>query len=264
MSVMAPELCLIRGGGDLATGVAWRLHRAGYPVIVSELERPLTVRRTVALSSAVADGLVSIEGMVGRRAESGDAKKIAHSGEVAVVVAPELLRVGAGVLVDARMAKRNIDTRIDDAPLVIGLGPGFTANHDCHVVIETMRGPRLGRALWEGSAEPNTGSPGLVDGHGSERVLRAPMDGIVEWSCEIGDPVRAGQRIGFVAGEAVRAPFDGVIRGLIRDSQPVDARMKIGDVDPRMDVTYNEISDKALAIGGGVMEAVLTWQNQSR
>ncbi len=261
---MAAELCLVRGGGDLATGVVWRLTKAGYPVVVTELANPLTVRRTVALSSAVTDGLVVVEGLVGRKTAAVDAERVARSGEVAVVVAPELLSLGAAVVVDARMAKRNIDSSMTDGSLVVGLGPGFTAGRDCHVVIETMRGSRLGRALWEGSAEPNTGTPGIVGGHGAERVIRAPAEGVVGWSCVIGDRVTEGQAIGSVGEQPVRAPFDGVVRGLIGAEQSVSAGLKIGDVDPRMDVNCNEISDKALAIGGGVMEAVATWQNQSR
>jgi xanthine dehydrogenase accessory factor len=167
------------------------------------------------------------------------------------------------VAIDARLAKRNIDTAIDDAALVISLGPGFTAGEDCHAVIETMRGPRLGRAIWSGSAAPNTGTPGRIGGRGSERVLRSPADGTVRWSCGIGDVVSKGQQIGVVGDAVILAPFEGLVRGLIRDAQQVQEGAKVGDVDPRVDARYDEISDKALAVGGGVLEAVLTWQNQS-
>jgi xanthine dehydrogenase accessory factor len=261
-------LCVIRGGGDLATGVAWRLNRAGIAVVVTELPAPLTVRRSVALSTAVTDGSIEIEGMVGRFAPSiTEAVNLARSGGdvVSVVVSPDLPDVGANVVVDARLAKRNIDTSIDDAPLVIGLGPGFVAGVDCDVVVETMRGPHLGRALWVGAAQADTGTPGVVGGRGTDRVLRAPTDGVVRWCRSIGDVVDAREPLGTVDEVALQAPFAGVVRGLILDGSQVPAGLKIGDVDPRLDPTLcNEISDKALAIGGGVVEAVLWWSRRSR
>ena len=257
-------LCLLRGGGDLATGVAWRLSRAGWPVVVCELASPLTVRRTVSLSSAVTVGMVDVEGMIGRRvADPGAAIEVADGGEVAVLVSPDLPDRGhlaADVVVDARLAKRNLDTSIDDADLVVGLGPGFTAGRDCHAVVETMRGHQLGRVLWRGAAIPDTGSPAPVGGKGAERVLRAPAPGRARWAVAIGDAVTNGQVIGHVADEPVVAPFDGMVRGLIASSVEVQAGLKIGDVDARVDpVLCQQISDKALAIGGGVVEAVLTW-----
>jgi xanthine dehydrogenase accessory factor len=158
------------------------------------------------------------------------------------------------------MTKRNPDTTIDQAPLVIALGPGYTAGVDCHAVIETNRGHRLGRVIWDGAAEANTGTPGLVAGKGAERVLRAPAAGVVTWRKEIGDHVRQGELLGEVDGQPVVAPFDGVARGLIAPGTAVPVRLKIGDIDPRGDVaTCFTISEKALAIGGGVLEAVLTW-----
>jgi len=259
------HLCVIRGGGDLATGVAWRLTTAGFPVIATELGDPLTVRRTVAVSSAVRDGRISIEGMYAVLVEStAEAIQKANDGTVAVLVSPALPDIGADVVIDARLAKRNIDTTLDDAPLVVALGPGFAAGQDCHAVIETMRGSRLGRCLWQGSAEPNTGVPGIVRGRGTDRVLRAPADGQVTWVIQIGDVVRRAQVLGAVGDSEIRAPFDGVIRGLIRTGTQVKASLKIGDVDPRLDARCDEISDKALAIGGGVLEAVMTWSNLDR
>ena len=261
---MTHDLCLIRGGGDLATGVAWRLTRAGFPVVVTELAEPLTVRRTVALSTAIDDGYISIEGMVGRRAGSPDeASQIAKGGDVGVVVSAHLPHVGASVVVDARLAKLNIDTSIDDADLVVALGPGFVAGDDCNAVVETMRGPRLGRAIWSGSAAANTGTPGKVGGKGAERVLRAATSGTASWECSIGDVVDRQDVLGTVGPHTVLAPFDGLVRGLIREGQRVEVGCKIGDIDPRLDASYTEISDKALSVGGGVLEAVLTWQNRS-
>ena len=279
-------LCVLRGGGDLATGVAWRLTRAGWAVIVLELPEPLTVRRSVALSTAVTDGEVSVQQMRGVLA-STPAKAVELARELrgpsggagaAVLVAPDLAALrtaldGAGavspsspegasarldVVVDARLAKRNIDTSMDDADLVVGLGPGFTAGVDCHAVVETMRGHSLGRVIWSGSAQANTATPAMIAGRAVERVLRAPGDGVVNWDVEIGDSVSAGQRLGTVAGAAVRAGFDGVIRGAIRAGMVVSAGVKIGDLDPRCDRSACwEISDKSLAVAGGVLEAVL-------
>lgn len=262
---MADELCLIRGGGDLATGVAWRLSRAGLPVVVTELAEPLTVRRTVALSTAVTEGSVDVEGMVGRLARRPDeAVHIAFGGDIGVLVSQALPDLGADVVVDARLAKRNIDTSIDDARLVVALGPGFTAGADCDAVVETMRGQRLGRCIWDGAAAPDTGTPGAVGGKAAERVLRAPTDGTAHWKVAIGEVVDADQVLGEVDGASLAAPFAGVVRGLIRDGTRVRTGLKIGDIDPRVDTDVHEISDKALAVGGGVLEAVMTWSTRAR
>jgi len=285
------HLILLRGGGDLATGVAYRLHKAGFPLIVLELPHPLVVRRRVALATAVLEGEVAVEDLRAVRVDTVEqAWVLAMGGAIPVLVAPELTTddgsqttddrpppadgassvvrrlsstvrgLSSVVLVDARMAKRPLDTRIDQAPLVIALGPGFTAGVDCHAVIETNRGHRLGRVIWQGPAEPNTGTPGVVGGKGAERVLRAPVAGVVSWDKEIGDRVREGEMLGEVAGRPVVAPFDGVVRGLIAPGTVVPAGIKIGDVDPRGDVdACFTISEKALAIGGGVLEAILTY-----
>jgi xanthine dehydrogenase accessory factor len=273
---------LLRGGGDLSTGVAYRLHKAGFPIVIFELPRPLVVRRRVALATAVLEDHVEVEGMHGRLvAEISEALDIAKGGTIPVLVSPELPewinRAPAPspqppgpislppfpILVDARMAKRKLDTRIDQANLVIALGPGYVAGEDCHAVIETMRGHRLGRVIWRGSAFPNTGTPGIVAGKDAERVLRAPVDGVVSWRCEIGDRVVEGQQLGEIGSVAVRALFDGVLRGLIAPGSKVTAGLKVGDLDARGDVSACfTISDKALAIGGGVLEAILTWFNE--
>ena len=257
---------LLRGGGDLATGVAYRLHHAGFPVIVTELPHPLVVRRRVALATAVLEGELLVEDLRGVRAGSpAEAWDLAQTGAIPVLISPELPALPLApslTIVDARMAKRNIDTTIDQAPLVIALGPGFTAGADCHAVIETNRGHRLGRVIRQGSAEPDTGTPGIVGGKGRERVLRAPAGGTTSWRVDIGDRVREGQLMGDVAGIDIAAPFDGVVRGLIAPGTPVAAGYKIGDVDPRDDLTAPyTISDKALSIGGGVLEAILVYLN---
>jgi xanthine dehydrogenase accessory factor len=271
---------LMRGGGDLASGVAYRLHKAGFPIVVLELPQPLVVRRRVALATAVLEGEVNIEGLHARRvATLAEAWTMAQSGEIPVLVSPELpsspltspdsrpdqiqgALTPAPILIDARMAKYNIDTELDQAALVIALGPGFTAGVDCHAVVETKRGHYLGRVIWDGRALPNTGRPGNIAGKSSERVLRSPISGAVVWYLAIGDRVKEGQLIGSVAGKPIVAPFDGVIRGLIAPGIIIPAGSKIGDVDPRANVeACFTISDKALSIGGGVLEAILSWAN---
>lgn len=259
-AAVTDALVVLRGGGDLATGVAWRLTRAGFPVVACELANPLTVRRSVALSTAITEGSVDVEGMRGVRATAAEAVDLARQGVIPVLVSPELPPLGAEVVVDARMAKRPLDTTIRDAPLVVALGPGYAAGRDCHAVVETMRGPRLGRVLWSGSAAPDTGTPGKVAGHGTERVLRAPADGAARWRARIGDVVEEGAVLGTVGGREVRSPFAGVVRGLVADGTVVPAELKVGDVDPRADTDWHEISDKALSVGGGVLEAVLSWR----
>ncbi|MEW5988770.1 MAG: selenium-dependent molybdenum cofactor biosynthesis protein YqeB, partial [Chloroflexota bacterium] len=242
--------------------------QAGFPIIVLELPQPLVVRRRVALATAVLEGEVTIEGLPGRLVSTpAEALRLAYAGVIPVLVAPQLpvanYQLPITILIDARMAKRNLDTRIDQAALVIGLGPGFEAGRDCHAVIETMRGHRLGRVIWQGSALPNTGTPGLVAGKGAERVLRAPLEGVMDWRVEIGDRVKEGDLLGTVDGRPVVAPFDGVLRGLIAPGTAVPAGLKIGDLDPRGDVdACFTLSDKALAVGGGVLEVVASgkWQ----
>lgn len=260
------QLVVLRGGGDLATGVAYRLHKAGFPLVVLELAQPLVVRRRVALATAVAEKAITIEGLQGQLvADVATALILAQQGIIPVLVAPQMPDFGRPLtaVVDARMAKRNLDTSLSQAPLVVALGPGFTVGGDCHAIVETMRGHTLGRVLWQGSALPDTGTPGEVAGKGAERVLRAPVAGVVHWEKEIGDSVPEGEGIGTVAGVPVVAPFSGVLRGLIAPGTAVRQTLKIGDLDPRADRSACfTISDKALAIGGGVLEALLTWLNK--
>ncbi len=256
------QLVVVRGGGDLATGVVLRLCRAGFPVIVTELARPLTIRRTVAVSSAVSEGTFRVDGLSAVRVESpAAAVEAALFGRVPVLVDPGLpeLPVRPSVVVDARLAKRNIDTSIDDAPLVVGLGPGFTAGVDCHAVVETMRGHRLGRVIRAGSAAPDTGVPGVIGGEAGARVVRASTSGTLIWRVAIGDTVGAGEVLGDIDGEAIEAPLSGVVRGLLSEGEALQG-LKIADIDPRADAAACfEISDKSLAVGGGVVEAVLAW-----
>lgn len=259
---MRPGLVVVKGAGDLASGVAYRLVRAGWSVVMTELPWPTVVRRTVSFAQAVFDGTTSVEALRGRRAaDPREARSIAEHGEVAVLVDPSassLSWLRPDVLVDAIMAKRNTGTRIDDAPAVIGLGPGFRAAVDVHAVVETNRGHRLGRVILRGEAEADTGVPAAVDGHGADRVLRAPADGVLRAVRDIGERVRAGDVLADVADAPLLCPFDGCLRGLVQSGTLVRGGMKVGDVDPRATRDHCfTISDKALAVGGGVLEAAL-------
>lgn len=252
----------VRGGGDLASGVIARLHRAGFPAIVLELPAPLLVRRAVSFGDAVYEGVRTVEGLVARRVTIEGVEAALAAGEIPVLVDPAgaaLAALRPLVVVDARMEKRNPGTRMSDAPLVIALGPGYTAGVDCHAVIETNRGHYLGRAIWQGSAEADTGEPGSIGLKTQTRVLRAPADGHVRAHAQIGDVLAEGGLIAEVGGAEIRAPFAGALRGLIHERVPVQAGMKIGDLDPRAAPEHCfTISDKSLAIGGGVLEAVLS------
>ncbi|MCG3139224.1 MAG: hypothetical protein HDKAJFGB_00086 [Anaerolineae bacterium] len=264
MYLFPERLVLIKGGGDLGAGVAWRLYKAGFPVALTELAQPLVVRRTVAFASAVYDGEIAVEGVTAWRADSLDeARRLLDDEIIPVLIDPACnarATLRPTILIDAVMAKKNTGTHKDDAPLVIALGPGFTPNVDCHCVIETQRGHNLGRVLWDRAAEPNTGIPGEIGGKGSERVLRAPRAGVLRGLKRIGDRVQQGETLALVDDAPVMAPFDGVLRGLAHDGLHVTANLKIGDVDPRA-ARENcfTISDKALAIGGGALEAALEW-----
>ncbi len=252
-------LVVVRGAGDLGSGVIYRLYQAGYPVVATELEGPLLVRRAVSFGSAVYTGATAVEGITARRIDSTSAIWLAlRTDEIPVIVGDGWRSLQPQVIVDARIAKRNIDTDLDDAPLVIALGPGFVAGEDCHAVIETNRGHWLGRVIWRGMAEPDTRVPGNVMGVGARRVLRAPCDGYVQPQAAIGDHLAEGAIVATVADQPIVAPFEGVLRGLIHETVPVTAGLKVGDLDARNIREHCfTISDKALAIGGGVLEAIL-------
>ncbi len=258
-------LVLIRGAGDLASGIALRLHRSGFDVVMTEIAHPTAVRRTVAFCEAIVQGEQTVEDVTAVRADCWEeALLYLEQGLIPVLIDPDCAsrtQLQPAVLVDAILAKRNLGTCMSDAPVVIGVGPGFTAGQDCHAVVETMRGHTLGRVYYAGSALPDTAIPGLVGGFAGERVLRADANGAFHSVKKIGDTVRAGDVAGYVAGVPVLCQIDGVLRGLVADGVQLTKGMKSGDVDPRGQAeNCYTCSDKALAIGGGVLEAILHFQ----
>lgn len=255
-------LVLMRGAGDIASGVAVRLHRAGARIVMTDLPQPTAIRRTVSFCRALWEEEAEIEGIRARRvADAASALEVLTMGDIAVLADPQLHCLSAlrpDVLVDAVLAKKNLGTRMGNAPIVVALGPGFTAGEDCHAVVETMRGHDLGRVLFHGSALANTGVPGLLGGYAEERILRAPVDGVWRTALDIGALVQVGDVVATVADIPVYTRLSGVVRGLLRDGTPVKAGMKSGDVDPRGQADYcRTVSDKARAVGGGVLEAIL-------
>ena len=303
MNERKKPLVIVRGAGDISTGTIHRLFRAGFDLLVLESERPSAIRRKVAFSEAVYDGRATVEGVWAVRIGSAEeAARCRADGYIPLIVDPEgesIAFLKPAVVVDAILAKRNLGTRMDMAPLTIGLGPGFEAGRDVHYVIETMRGHDLGRIISEGSAAPNTGIPGMVGGYGLERVIRAPGAGIFRDGKDIGSFVKAGEVIGRIevpgsgteavettgaetpgsGAEAVettgaetpgsmagtvevRTVLTGVLRGIIRDGYPVTEGFKLADVDPRKEEQKNcfTISDKARCIAGSVLELVCAYR----
>lgn len=251
-------LVLVKGAGEHATGAAHRLFRCGFRVVMTELERPTAVRLRVSFCTAVYEGAIEVEGVPARGYALEDFAGIDGS-HVPVVVDPEctLLRLKPDVVLDARILKRNADTRIDQAPLVIGYGPGLQVGRDVHYAVETNRGHDLGRILTEGEAAPDTGVPGVLGGHGRARVLRAPGAGVFTCVRTIGDLVEEGELVASVGGVAVRAGVGGVLRGHAYPGSPVQAGQKVGDVDPRGVVeACRTLSDKARTLSGAVLELV--------
>jgi xanthine dehydrogenase accessory factor len=251
----------------MASGVAWRLFQSHFRILMTEVPQPLAVRRGVSFCEAVYEGRKSVEDVEAVLIQQPqDTAAVWQSNRIPLLVDPDLsraLRLKPEVLVDAILAKKNLGTRISQAPLVIGLGPGFRAGEDVHLVVETQRGHNLGRLYSQGEAEPDTGVPGTIGGFSGERVLRAPVTGIIKPWKAIGDGVEAREVVAEVDGIPVLARIPGVLRGLIRGGTPVTAGLKIGDVDPRgIPLYYQTISEKARAIAGAVLEGILRRFNQ--
>ena len=258
------KMILVRGGGDLATGVIHKLHQSGYQVLILECDRPSAIRRHVAFCEAVYDGTAEVEGVVCRRITENDirtqCRKCWVQGEIPLLTDTHgkyIRELEPEAVIDAILAKKNLGTRISDAPLVIGIGPGFTAAGDCHFVIETQRGEHLGEVIREGSAIPNTGIPGNIGGYTVERLLKASADGIMHPVARIGDVVKKGQIVARCGDEPVYARLHGIVRGMLQEGVPVKKGLKIGDVDARIEgkLCYT-ISDKARKFGNGVAEAI--------
>lgn len=258
-------MILIRGAGDLASGVAVRLYHSGLSVVMTELAQPLAVRRLASFAEVVYAGEMTIEGISARCIlDIEDTLRILQvlaKGRIPVLVDPEgksAQLLHPSVIVDARMLKKPPEALRHTAKLYIGLGPGFTAPDNCHAAIETQRGHWLGRVIWQGSPRSDSGLPESVEGQVAQRVLRAPISGTLSVHAEIGERVSKGQLLADVDGQPVLSPFDGVLRGILHTNLKVQAGLKIGDVDPRNDPSIcSLVSDKALAVGGGVLEAIL-------
>lgn len=261
------DLIIVRGGGDLATGTIYKLYKCGFPILILEVAMPSAIRRNVAFSEAVYQGTQTVEDVTCYRAESlVEAEALLQEGKLVILVDPKgnsISQLKPMAVVDGILAKKNLGTHKAMAPITVALGPGFTAGEDVDAVIETKRGHNLGRVLWQGSAAPNTGIPGIIGGYGKERVIHSPAEGILRNVCKITDTVKKGQEIAVVETEngnvSVAASLDGLLRGLIRDGYPVTKGFKIADIDPRTEEYQNcfTVSDKARCIAGGVVEAIL-------
>jgi xanthine dehydrogenase accessory factor len=259
---------IIKGAGEMATGVASRLFRANLrQLLMLEARSPLAIRRRVSFCEAIHDHTKLVEDIEAVRvADKHEALHAWDTGKIAVRADPDgdsVRELKPEVLIDATLAKRNLGISMADAPLVVALGPGFIAGRDCHVVVETNRGHNLGRVITKGAAEANTGVPGTIGGYTKERVLRSPGNGLFIAEKQLGDAVRKGEAIGRVGAAEVRAEIDGILRGLIRANFPVTLGLKIGDIDPRGHGEYcDTISDKARAVGGAVLETILAAFNR--
>jgi len=255
-------MILIKGAGDLATGVAHRLKKCGFNIVMTEISEPTMVRRTVAFSQAVYDKEVEVEGIKAVLAsEKQDIYNIIEHGNIAILVdekANIVDEIKPDIIIDAIIAKKNLGTNITDAKIVIALGPGFSAGFDCHCVVETKRGHYLGKTIYSGSAIPNTGVPGDIGGYTKERIIRATDEGKIAPISKIGDYVEKGQIVAYVNETPIFAEINGIVRGMLQKDIKVFKGMKSGDIDPRCEKNHCfTISDKARSIGGGVLEAIL-------
>ncbi|MDY7039129.1 MAG: selenium-dependent molybdenum cofactor biosynthesis protein YqeB [Thermodesulfobacteriota bacterium] len=253
---------LVKSGGEMASGIASRLNRSHFRICMTETYHPQAVRREVSFCEAIYEGEKTVEGTTAKLVDSFDQiQGVWDHGQIPIIVDPETKikdSLKLDILIDAILAKRNLGTKITDAPLVIGLGPGFYVGRDVHLVVETNRGHDLGRVIFEGEAEKNTGIPGEIAGFGAKRVLRSPKNGLISTVKKIGDCVEAGDVVALVEDVPMKAEIKGIVRGLLRNGTEVWKGMKAGDIDPRGTKEYcYTISDKARAVGGGVLEGIL-------
>ncbi len=254
---------LVRGGGDLGSGVALRLHKAGLRVVIAEIPLPLVLRRTVAFANAIYLGTMQVEDILSQKvANHNEARLLLEQRIIPVIVEPDPDSVQLSsyeIIVDARMLKIAVPYQLSVSPFIIGLGPGFTAMKNCHAAIETNRGHFLGRVILEGSPESDTRKPGKIAGHEFERVIRAPIEGVIHSGLELGTLITENDIVAFIDNTPVKAPINGTLRGLMHDGIHVTQGLKIGDIDPRFhEKLHSFVSEKSLAIAGGVMEAILT------
>ena len=266
MTFMQSDIVVIRGGGDIATGIIQKFCRSGFKLLVLETEKPSAIRRSVALCEAVYTGYAVVEDVSCTRIEAlSELETCYEQGTVPILVDPKglsIMQLKPAAIIDAILAKHNMGTHKDMAPVTIGLGPGFCAGEDVSAVIETKRGHDLGRLILKGFAQPNTGLPGEIGGKSTQRVIHAPITGELRHLRQIGDILEAGESICEISGEAVKAPFKGLLRGLIRDGFQVSRGLKIADIDPRLDVNWCCISDKARCLGGAALEAYFYLKRQ--
>ena len=251
---------LLRGAGELASAVAVTLHRVGFKVLMTELPVPLAIRRTVSFSDAMLNGRSEVEGIQSLKADLKNYIEIINDDKIPILEdSIELLSlIKPNFYIDARMLKTDLIDRRNNAYFTIGLGPGFKVGANCDSVIETKRGHSLGKVIWHGSAQKNTGIPGTIGGQSKNRVIHAESDGKINWCVNIGDEVQEYQVLGEIANLEIRSQISGIVRGLISPLVNVSSRMKIADIDPRgSEIDYKTISDKARNISRGVLEAML-------
>lgn len=265
---MFEDIVIIRGGGDIASGIAHRLHRSGFKILMLEVEKPTMIRRKVSFATVIYEGEIIVEDVKAIKANNlEDVYRIWKKECIPVIIDSKcsiLKDIKADILIDARLAKTNLGINKDMASITIGIGPGFKGGEDVDVVIESYRGHDLGRLIFKGYAKADTGIPGEIEGYSKERVLKAPCNGIIRNLIDIGNRVKKGQIVAYVDNEPVRAQIDGVVRGLIMSGLKVKRGFKIGDIDPRGIKEYCfTISDKARAIAGSVVEAILYLKNKN-
>lgn len=263
------DIVVIRGGGDIATGIAHRLYKAGFKIIIFETSQPLAIRRTVSFCEAIYNKEFVVEGVTAVYCNDVESSlKVINQGNIAVLIDPlgeSINKIKPIALVDSILAKRNLGTIKNMAPITIGIGPGFIAGGDVDLVVESNRGHTLGKVIYKGPAEANTGIPGNIMGFNEERIIRAVASGNIIWNHRIGDLIEKGQILGSISDVEIKADMSGLIRGLIKDDIYVEKGLKVGDIDPRgQSVDHMTISDKARAIGGGVLEGIMYMMNANR
>lgn len=263
------DIVVIRGGGDIATGIGHRLYKAGFKIIIFEKSQPLAIRRTVSFCEAIYRKEIIVEGVKAVCCNDVDSSlKAINEGNIPILIDPlgeSIHKIKPIAVVDSILAKRNLGTNKSMAPITIGIGPGFTAGDDVDLVVESNRGHTLGKVIYKGAAEENTGIPGNIMGFNEERIIHAVASGNIIWNYRIGDLIEKDQVVGSISGLEIKAAMSGLIRGLIKEGMYVEKGLKVGDIDPRGEsVDPMTISDKARAIGGGVLEGIMYMMNANR